>query len=1155
MGSRQPAFALMLVFFGWQAAIAHPILVDGDASDWVMLPPDQANLGHIARNPSLFGEYVWSDAPRDERNYFVGEPFRDPRYDIVGFRVTGTCDEIYFLIQLKQIPITSGPGAPMIQIAIDVDQDPADVDQRDFFGNAQTQVHELAAWEILLQTRFGTDQHLAVLDESFGEVDSSSARVALNADQGYVEIGVGWSDLGLASQELSSQPLRFSVAVFRSSGTGETDDIDHQSDCLDAVTNYNRPGVLANTAEEVADGIVDYFVDVYFHLDADCEPSPPAVIHELRYDTPTPANHQEWFEIYNRTGRDLDMGGWVISDEEKPGGQEGSFVFPGLTKLGAGQVWVIAQLATEHKQTYGDNPDFELSDSDAAVSDMTLSQLWSLGRFINLNSDGDQLLLLDSQFTILDVVTFEAGYYPGVLQHPGVSQGSGHTLERQQAAKDSNNCAADFSIQTSPTPGQVIGLGELGAACEDSTQCHSSFCVDSICCKSACNGLCDRGCDNLNGSGVCQPVDCSDGDLCTLDACDPDSGCTHLVVDCDDGDRCTSEVCLADSGTCEYTRVDCDDQNACTQDSCSSLAGCQYQPVDCSDGNPCTDDNCDPQLGCYHQHNQGDCFDGNHCTVGDYCLEGSCVSGAQQLVCDDTNPCTINLCDPAVGCQTKFSNAGCDDGNLCTQGDLCRAGECRAGSDQLHCSDFNPCTSDHCDPGVGCLYEYNNADCDDENRCTLGDTCQTGVCLPGMQQLDCDDFNPCTNDSCDPVDGCQYTTNSAGCDDGNRCTQADTCYDGMCRPGAQSLACDDGNPCTTDSCDPFVGCLYENNTVACDDGNLCTQGDSCQAGACQPGPNPTLCDDQNPCTADTCDPAWGCRFSPVANPCDDGEPCTDRDRCLDGLCQGDPIDCRDLDRACAKGVCDPPSGVCIAVALEEGSQCSDGDRCTIDDACTAGLCKGQALDCTHLSDDCHSGVCDPLTGLCRVDPVVDGTACDDQQACTGGDVCIAGNCQGVQKDCSGFADNCKKGVCSSASGQCVSQDLADGSVCDDGQGCTVDDRCVTGVCRGREKACTPAQNPCQESICDPIAGTCQVGHRPNLWACDNGDPCTRDDFCMHGECIAGQDLCAAAGQAGCGVGSSHSQITESMLLMMLSWLLLWGKRRDPSANQSGFRSD
>lgn len=184
------------------------------------------------------------------------------------------------------------------------------------------------------------------------------------------------------------------------------------------------------------------YFDVYFHLDPDCEPSPPAVVNEVLYDAVTPANHHEWFEIYNRCGRELNLGGWVVTDEEKPAGQEGSYVFPDATKLGAAQVWTVAQMATKHKETYGDNPDFELIDTDAAVTDMLLSELWSQGSGIYLNRE----------------------CVPGVCD-PLNGDCVAHAFEDGSLCTDSNLCTSNDTCLAGLCKGQALDCTYLSEDC------------------------------------------------------------------------------------------------------------------------------------------------------------------------------------------------------------------------------------------------------------------------------------------------------------------------------------------------------------------------------------------------------------------------------------------------------------------------------------------------------------------------------------------------------------------------------------------------------------------------------------------------------------------------------------------------------------------
>ena len=71
-------------------------------------------------------------------------------------------------------------------------------------------------------------------------------------------------------------------------------------------------------------------------------------------------------------------------------------------------------------------------------------------------------------------------------------------------------------------------------------------------------------------------------------------------------------------------------------------------------------------------------------------------------------------------------------------------------------------------------------------------------------------------------------------------------------------------------------------------------------------------------------------------------------------------------------------------------------------------------------DQCHlSGVCDPKTGNCGVGAAVqDGTGCDDGNACTIQDTCESGVCTGLLINCTAKLnpDQCHSASCNAADG-------------------------------------------------------------------------------------------------------------------------------------------
>ena len=237
--------------------------------------------------------------------------------------------------------------------------------------------------------------------------------------------------------------------------------------------------------------------------------------------------------------------------------------------------------------------------------------------------------------------------------------------------------------------------------------------------------------------------------------------------------------------------------------------------------------------------------------------------------------------------------------------------------------------------------------------------------------------------------------------------------------------------------------------------------------------------------------------------------------------------------ACRRAACDRRAGFCAPVAEDDGAPCDDGDACTVDSVCRAGLCRGRARSC----DDgvfCTEDRCDSADG-CLHPPRA--AACDDGDPCTEGDACQAGECRAgrnvcpcdTDEDCvdhgdvctgaltcsalgcaldpaaqtrceEGAADPCTILRCDAAEGGCVSLALPDGHPCDDGDVCTGPDRCGAGRCRPGPVLTCDDGNPCTTDRCDEVAGCLSA---PNQRACDDGDPCTETDRCEESLCLPG----------------------------------------------------
>lgn len=159
----------------------------------------------------------------------------------------------------------------------------------------------------------------------------------------------------------------------------------------------------------------------------------------------------EWIEIYNRSSRWINLGSHKIGDSETQGDPEGMYQFPADSKIGPGQVIVIANQGLLFGQVYGFQPDYELTGSDPTVHDMQKYREWA-GGAINLNNSGDELLLLSQDDILLDAISWGSSLFAFNPSAPNSMDGQ--SLERIPGNSDHNE-AADWIVQSTPQPGTV----------------------------------------------------------------------------------------------------------------------------------------------------------------------------------------------------------------------------------------------------------------------------------------------------------------------------------------------------------------------------------------------------------------------------------------------------------------------------------------------------------------------------------------------------------------------------------------------------------------------------------------------------------------------------------------------------------------------------
>ncbi|MEW6620976.1 MAG: lamin tail domain-containing protein, partial [bacterium] len=164
---------------------------------------------------------------------------------------------------------------------------------------------------------------------------------------------------------------------------------------------------------------------------------PQLLITEVYYD---PVDElQEFVEIRNNTPYLIDLSGYYLSDIE------GTHTFPANSVLLPYGTMTVAQRGTVCCAAFGKNPDFELNNTDSNIPDVTKITGWT----IELANGGDEVILSDNFKTVIDVVVYGGGSYPGVTAHSGVTEGN--SLHRQPPHQDTNDCSVDFQ-GGSPTP-------------------------------------------------------------------------------------------------------------------------------------------------------------------------------------------------------------------------------------------------------------------------------------------------------------------------------------------------------------------------------------------------------------------------------------------------------------------------------------------------------------------------------------------------------------------------------------------------------------------------------------------------------------------------------------------------------------------------------
>lgn len=589
-------------------------------------------------------------------------------------------------------------------------------------------------------------------------------------------------------------------------------------------------------------------------------------------------------------------------------------------------------------------------------------------------------------------------------------------------------CAAACTSGTRTAEHLGVQSSELfadGIPCASGAQCGSTFCVDGVCCATACGGgVRDTlACSNVYGpvaglvNGTCKTL--AVGDACgSLTTVNP---CTWRGTTVNGGNNCPNPPGGA---------------SACFP--CTTAAQCGGAFPVCVNG-ACVQ--CDGDNG---GGTPGACP-----IVAPVCTSGLCVqcSATNQKACTAATPACNVATNTCVGCNG-------DNGSGATR--ACSTAAAPACLVNLSCAQCSATNAIACTGTTPSCNKVTNtcAACNGDNGDAVTQPCPTaanpfcfaaGAPSPGA-------CGKCTNaaDCVGHPDGTQCNTSTGAC--GATCVNDVDCADATkwCAAGVCTAKTANGKPLPATA--PIAGtCTVANGTRACQSGVCSTTDNLCgfpNGVIC--GPPPVSAD----CRSGTCFATDDKCGLPA------GQPCVAQTDCRSTVCASTNKcgDCQN-DTTCGAAtsgrVCDDIGKVCEpGCRTIAGNGCPSGKVCTSPDG-TIGKC----VDCI---DDTSCG--GPTSGqICN-----ESKLCQPGCRGSGGNGCPTGatcsSADGSIGTCSGVAD---AGPACTKDSECGSP--GSGRVCND-----VSKTCVDG-CRGQGGNGCPSGARCSSTsssvgACSPVGG-------------------------------------------------------------------------------------
>ena len=649
------------------------------------------------------------------------------------------------------------------------------------------------------------------------------------------------------------------------------------------------------------------------------------------------------------------------------------------------------------------------------------------------------------------------------------------------ACGSSNKGTATIDASSDGAGGCTAGgtaAGAPGETCGCDRDCQTGFCVDGVCCNTACTGTC-MACNVQGSPGKCTSVPAGGAprtpSVCPASAA---SGC-GLDGTCDGTGGCRQYV----SGTVCKPGA-CSDESVVGVNVCDGLGHCKPGPATI-----CAPFNCDSATrACIST-----CRSNADCVPGILCVNGSCGPKPPGALCGKDGDCASGFCADGVCC-----NIGCRGACVsCNQ--TGRLGTCwpvDPGANDPHgmCQDKGPASCGQtgaCDGVGGCsLYAPETIciapSCSGDRLNTAGTCNGIGSCRPQGVQA-CAPYR-CTDGAC-----------IARCTGDADCVAGQICQSGSCGPKPTGQPCAAAAECISKFCVDGV-CCDEACGGACRSCALPSSMGRCAPVADGAADPRNVCMDKGATSCGTdgkCDGASGCRIYPAGTNC--------------------------APESCTNGVYTPPSA------------CGATGRCVTPNAtaCAPFVCNGARCFASCTADaNCVTGkLC--LDNSCGLKP--NGAFCADRRECESGNcaqgVCCATGCASACKSC---ALTASMGICTNVpdgqpdpTGTCLDAGAAS---------CHNNGKCQAGACQSYAQGtpCRPATCPTNTTTFTPMgicdgAGTCSApaatscfpfrcGIAACKFTCTADADCAPPGVCVDGSCGLKPEgaVCGAGGECGSG---------------------------------------